>query len=282
MNFKQAARKTLSGVLSAMMVITQMSNSFMYAEEIPVEDPTPEVESAPVETTEPGEFVGEESVPEEEVIPEEPAEETPAPETDPEAEPAEEKDPKEEKEPNVRTVYEGYGEGVNVSVTLTDPEAISDDAELHVDFISTEDPSELIYDLYFMEEKEEEGVVRTNLKSGSASIVMTFTLAQLESVIQATDNTDIVLFDGNGAVIPSVSSVADETISFTVTSVGKVRVFNQNYPKEETEEEKDDEEDEKDEEADTRTVYTGAGDGIQVTAVLDDAAAIPDDAELSV
>ena len=298
MNFKRAARKTLSGLLSAMMVITQMSNNFTaFAEEIPVDEPAGEVASTPVETTEVP-TPEPEAPPAEEVVPEQPAEVTPEPEADPvenpepsetvteEEEPEdlekEEQEEKEEKEPNVRTVYEGYGEGVNLSVTLTDPEAIADDAVLNVEFIPTEDPTELIYDIYFTENKEEEGVVRTNLKSGSANVVMTFSASQLTDIIQATDNADLVLFDGNGAVLPSVTSIADQKISYTVTSVGKVRIFNQNYPKEETEEKSEEESAEDDQEADSRTVYTGSGDGIAVTAVLDDAAAIPDDAELSV
>ena len=298
MNYRRAARKALSGLLSAMMVVTQMSNNFTtFAEEIPVDEPAPEVASTPVETTE--EPTPEaEAPPTEEVIPEQPAEVTPEPEADPVENPEpseteqtdqpedpekEEQEEKEEKEPNVRTVYEGYGEGVSVSVTLTDPEAIADDAVLNLEFIPTEDPTELIYDIYFTEDKEEEGVVKTNLKSGSATVVMTFSASQLTDIIQATDNADLVLFDGNGAVLPSVTSIADQRISYTVTSVGKVRIFNQNYPKEETEEEKSDEEEkEEEEEAHSRTLYTATGDGVQVTAVLDDAAAIPDDAELSV
>lgn len=214
MNFKRAARKSLSGLLSAMMVITQLSNNFTYAQEVPTEDPTPVVEPAPEPEVpaEPTPEVTEEIPPTEEVPAETPVEETPVEEP---AEPVEEEvteeekekeketeEKKDEEEKNYKTSF--TAEGYNVSVTATAPKSakFSETTEMVVEYLAPGTTGEYeaylsaaknnlgindetsflygdIYNIYFVDQGQ-----RVTPEAGSVDFTMTFILRQYRESLQ--------------------------------------------------------------------------------------------------
>ena len=175
--------------------------------------------------------------------------------------------------PNVRTQYEAQGAGLTVTAELSDPEAVPDDAELIVEELESPE-GELSYALYFKgipeDEKNKklgEEPMQLDLESGSVKIRMAFSDEQLKKVLRTKAGGDLVVYNADGEQIAAVVSLEEQQVSFEAASLLRVRIVNLKYGvKEESK----------------RVRYATTSDGVKVTAVLTDAAAIPDDAELSV
>ena len=212
-----------------------------------------------------------------------------------------------ETEKNTRVEYGAEISGAKVTVLLSDPEAVPDDAELIVEEVPAGTDDEIVYHAYFFgvpsgKNKKEARAEKLNLESGSAQVTFQFTNRQLEDRIRLTEAADLVVYQEKDGASDTVSAdviLSEERVFFTVSSVNTYRFVNQNYKAEEeaesdteaaadveTEAETEDTtEAETEEEAvieNTRVRYAVSNDGVQVTAILEDAAAIPDDAELTV
>ena len=257
------------------MICSNLPQVDVYAnDEVPVETTDTQTTDVPETPAEP-----EPVEPEQPVTPEEPEKQEASQEEPVKEEQKEDSD--QESVPNTRTVYEASGSNVNVTVTLSDPEAIPDDALLHVEEVITEAPEQLVYNVYFTGIPEDENnkkvgetPVKLDLESGTAEVSIRFGNTQLHSAIKAHEDSDIVVYQiSNGETqLTNVSSIEAETVTFIATSLNQFKIVNSNYKDEE----------QKKEEENTRTQYSASSDGVQVTAVLEDANAIPDDAELTV
>jgi len=175
--------------------------------------------------------------------------------------------------PNVRTQYKVRGTGLMVTADLSDPEAVPDDAELIVEELESPE-GELSYALYFRGIPEDQNnkklggePIQLDLESGSVKIRMAFSDEQLKKILKTKAGGDLVVYDADGEQLAAEVSLEEELVSFDAASLLRVRIVNRKYGvKEESK----------------RVRYATTSDGVEVTAVLTDAAAIPDDAELVV
>ena len=249
MNFKRAARKSLSGLLTAMMVITQLSNNFTYAEVAP-EDPTPVVETAPEPEVpaEPTTDVTEEIPPTEETPAETPVEEVPVEETtEPQEEEVTDEEEKKEEEENYKTEFISYGWNATVTATAPKSAKFSETTEMVVEYYSpgtgeyeaylsaaknnlgiNDETSFLygdIYNIYFVDQGE---VVTP--KSGKVHVTVEFYTPVALGIPedQMVTGNYVYHFNGDGSISSvkeSVSQLEDGSISAVTFNSGSFSPF---------------------------------------------------------
>ena len=146
-----------------------------------------------------------------------------------------------EAEKNTRVEYGVEISGAKVTVLLSNPEAVPDDAELIVEEVPAGADDEIAYHAYFFgvpsgKNKKEAEAGKLNLESGSAQVTFQFTNRQLEDRIRLTEAADLVVYqekDGASDIVSADVALSEERVSFTVSSVNTYRFVNQNYKAEE-------------------------------------------------